>query len=147
MTLRKDPFQESRMLRLHFPLDFERMNVAAAELLHFTDFTSFSKLHTDVKTNNCRVTEAYWRPGAEPVSGSSRSRPTASCATWFVPSSGRSSKSGRGACLSRTSLPSSKPRIAVVLARQLQDTPSISRLSAIPKSCIWTKLLPHISNK
>ena len=54
------------MLRLHFPLDFERMNVAADELLHFTDFTSFSKLHTDVKTNNCRVTEAYWRPGAEP---------------------------------------------------------------------------------
>ena len=66
VTLRKDPFQESRMLRLHFPLDFDRMNVAAEQLLHFTDFTSFSKLHTDVKTNNCRVTEAYWRPGAEP---------------------------------------------------------------------------------
>ena len=30
-----------------------------------TDFTSFSKLHTDVKTNNCRVTEAYWQAGAE----------------------------------------------------------------------------------
>ena len=42
------------------------MNVASSELLHFTDFTSFSKLHTDVKTNNCRVTEAYWRPGVEP---------------------------------------------------------------------------------
>ena len=66
VTLRKDPFQESRMLRLQFPLDFERMNVAAEQLLHFTDFTSFSKLHTDVKTNNCRVTEAYWHPGAEP---------------------------------------------------------------------------------
>ena len=65
VTLRKDPFQEARMLRLHFPLDFERMNVAAKQLLHFTDFTSFSKLHTDVKTNNCRVTEAYWQPGAE----------------------------------------------------------------------------------
>ncbi len=65
VTLRKDPFQEARMLRLHFPLDFERMNVAAEQLLHFTDFTSFSKLHTDVKTNNCRVTEAYWQPGAE----------------------------------------------------------------------------------
>ena len=65
VTLRKDPFQEARMLRLHFPLDFERMNVAAKQLLHFTDFTSFSKLHTDVKTNNCRVTEAYWQPGVE----------------------------------------------------------------------------------
>ncbi len=25
------------------------------------DFTSFSKLHTDVKTNNCRVTRAEWK--------------------------------------------------------------------------------------
>ena len=65
VTLRKDPFQEARMLRLYFPLDFDRMNEAAGRLKDFTDFTSFSKLHTDVKTNNCRVTEAYWRAGAE----------------------------------------------------------------------------------
>lgn len=65
VTLRKDPFLESLMLRLHFPLDFEAMNAAAACLMDFTDFTSFSKLHTDVKTNNCRVMEAYWKPGAE----------------------------------------------------------------------------------
>ena len=26
------------------------------------DFTSFSKLHTDTKTNDCRVTEARWTP-------------------------------------------------------------------------------------
>ena len=30
-------------------------------LLHYTDFTSFSKLHTDTKTNNCKVTSAQWR--------------------------------------------------------------------------------------
>lgn len=65
VTLRKDPFQEARMLRLYFPLDFDRMNEAAGRLKDFTDFTSFSKLHTDVKTNNCRVTEAYWLAGAE----------------------------------------------------------------------------------
>ena len=65
VTLRKDPFQEARMLRLYFPLDFDRMNEAAERLKDFTDFTSFSKLHTDVKTNNCRVTEAYWQAGAE----------------------------------------------------------------------------------
>ena len=41
-------------------LDFELMNEAAARLLDYTDFTSFSKLHTDVKTNNCRVTHAQW---------------------------------------------------------------------------------------
>nr|WP_313966836.1 tRNA pseudouridine(38-40) synthase TruA [uncultured Porphyromonas sp.] len=64
VTLRKDPFQEARMLRLYFPLNFDRMNEAAGRLKDFTDFTSFSKLHTDVKTNNCRVTEAYWQAGA-----------------------------------------------------------------------------------
>lgn len=66
VTLRKDPFLESLMLRLHFDLDFERMNEAASQLMNYRDFTSFSKLHTDVKTNNCVITEAYWRPGAEP---------------------------------------------------------------------------------
>ena len=29
-------------------------------LFDYTDFTSFSKLHTDVKTNNCRIMEAAW---------------------------------------------------------------------------------------
>ena len=36
------------------------MNEAAERMLAFTDFTSFSKLHTDVKTNNCKVTHARW---------------------------------------------------------------------------------------
>ncbi len=40
--------------------DFELMNKAAQILLDYTDFTSFSKLHTDVKTNNCTVTKAVW---------------------------------------------------------------------------------------
>lgn len=42
-------------------LDFDAMNEAAALLPRFTDFTSFSKLHTDVKTNNCRINEARWQ--------------------------------------------------------------------------------------
>jgi tRNA pseudouridine38-40 synthase len=37
------------------------MNKAAATLLEYTDFTSFSKLHTDVKTNNCKIKYAAWR--------------------------------------------------------------------------------------
>ena len=37
------------------------MNEAATILLEHTDFTSFSKLHTDVKTNICHVTEANWK--------------------------------------------------------------------------------------
>lgn len=41
-------------------LDFELMNEAARLLLETDDFTSFSKLHTDVKTNICNVTRAEW---------------------------------------------------------------------------------------
>ena len=29
-------------------------------LFEYTDFTSFSKLHTDVKTNNCKIMHAAW---------------------------------------------------------------------------------------
>ena len=43
-------------------LDFNLMNKAAALLPKYTDFTSFSKLHTDVKTNNCIITHAQWEP-------------------------------------------------------------------------------------
>ena len=56
----KNPFLESFSWSCHYDLDFELMNEAAAHLMHYTDFTSFSKLHTDVKTNNCKVTEAHW---------------------------------------------------------------------------------------
>ncbi len=43
-------------------LDYDAMNRAAAILLRTSDFTSFSKLHTDAKTNICRVTRAEWIP-------------------------------------------------------------------------------------
>jgi tRNA pseudouridine38-40 synthase len=36
------------------------MNEAAHSLYDYTDFTSFSRLHTDVKTNNCRIMHAQW---------------------------------------------------------------------------------------
>lgn len=42
------------------PLDFEAMNSAAKSLIGTHDFTSFSKLHTDVKTNICTVSSAQW---------------------------------------------------------------------------------------
>lgn len=57
---RKNPFNRHYATRITFPLDFEKMNEAAAYLLEVKDFTSFSKLHTDVKTNICRVTHAEW---------------------------------------------------------------------------------------
>lgn len=47
-------------------LDYEAMNRAASLLLETDDFTSFAKLHTDAKTNICRVTQAEWRRVALP---------------------------------------------------------------------------------
>lgn len=56
----KDPFTYGVAWRV-FPLpDIERMNEACKVLFEYTDFTSFSKLHTDVKTNNCTIMEARW---------------------------------------------------------------------------------------
>ena len=57
---RKDPFRHPLSWKCPPDLDFDLMNKAAAHLLDYTDFTSFSKLHTDVKTNNCRITHAAW---------------------------------------------------------------------------------------
>jgi tRNA pseudouridine38-40 synthase len=56
----KDPFKEC--LSLYFPqeLNLEAMNAAAKLLLGKKDFGSFSKLHTDVKTNICEVFSAEW---------------------------------------------------------------------------------------
>lgn len=56
----KNVFKENLAVRLFNPLDFDLMNIAASKLLDYTDFTSFSKLHTDVKTNNCIVKYAKW---------------------------------------------------------------------------------------
>lgn len=56
----KNPFLERFSWNCHYQLDFQLMNEAAERMLAFTDFTSFSKLHTDVKTNNCKVTYARW---------------------------------------------------------------------------------------
>lgn len=57
----KDPFRKEFMAHVKYHLDIEKMNEAAALLVHFTDFTSFSKLHTNVKTNLCKVFRAEWK--------------------------------------------------------------------------------------
>ncbi len=42
-------------------LDLEEIGKCCNIILETTDFTSFSKLHTDVKTNNCNVMVATWK--------------------------------------------------------------------------------------
>ena len=56
----KDPFNHDFSLHLPIRPDIDKMNEAAQFLLGKQDFTSFSKLHTDVKTNICDVTAARW---------------------------------------------------------------------------------------
>lgn len=56
----KLPFSRSYNYRLYGSPDFEAMNRAASVLMEYTDFTSFSKLHTDVKTNICHISHAAW---------------------------------------------------------------------------------------
>ena len=60
VTTRKFPFNRQYRCRLFQTPDFKLMNKAAQTLFDYKDFTSFSKLHTDVKTNNCRIEHAEW---------------------------------------------------------------------------------------
>ncbi len=60
ITTRKDVFSYGIKSRLFFEPDIDRMNAMCKVLMEYEDFTSFSKLHTDVKTNICHVYEAYW---------------------------------------------------------------------------------------
>lgn len=57
---RKDPFLRNYSCELHYDLDFEAMNEAAAHLLLVDDFGAFCKSHSDAKTTLCNVTEARW---------------------------------------------------------------------------------------
>ena len=56
----KDPFRQETSWFIHGKLDIEAMNRASAILLNHSDFTSFSRLHSDNKTNICKIYSAGW---------------------------------------------------------------------------------------
>lgn len=58
--LQKDPFVRAYSCALHYDLDFELMNEAAALLLEYRDFGAFCKSNSDVKTTLCMVKSAAW---------------------------------------------------------------------------------------
>lgn len=60
MSAVKNPFNRHYVAPFYGPLNVEAMNEAAAVLFDFIDFTSFSKVHTDVKTNLCHIMNAEW---------------------------------------------------------------------------------------
>lgn len=56
----KSPFLYRLSWQQPRQFDVDAMNRAAAMLLKVDDFTSFAKLHSDAKTNICKVTRAEW---------------------------------------------------------------------------------------
>lgn len=63
---RRLPFRQGLYTRIWFQPDIDLMNRGAEVLMEYDDFTSFAKLHTQVKTNICHLTEAHWdRVGEE----------------------------------------------------------------------------------
>ena len=61
ISTEKNPFTTETSYTHTGFLDVHKMNEAAKTLFEFDDFTSFSKLHTDVKTNNCKIYQAEWK--------------------------------------------------------------------------------------
>lgn len=57
---RKDPFLRGRAFYFPYRVDVSLMNEAAAMLLHHTDFTSFSKRNTQVKSFICDIRHSEW---------------------------------------------------------------------------------------
>ena len=57
---RRLPFRQGQYCRIYYRPDIDLMNEAARVLMEYDDFTSFAKLHTQVKTNICHLTEAHW---------------------------------------------------------------------------------------
>lgn len=67
ISLDKNPFtQDSAWQHWRRSLDINTMNEACKILFEYEDFTSFAKLHTDNKTNLCKIYKAEWeREGSE----------------------------------------------------------------------------------
>lgn len=60
ISRKKNPFAVDNSWNVYGSLDVKQMNTAASSLFDYIDFTSFAKLHTNVKTNNCRIIQAHW---------------------------------------------------------------------------------------
>ena len=57
---KRNPFLINRSYYYYGELDVALMNKAAKLLMKYEDFSAFSKLHTQVKTNRCLINKAKW---------------------------------------------------------------------------------------
>jgi tRNA pseudouridine38-40 synthase len=60
INLKKDPFSLDYATFIHYKPDVEKMNEAAALLLHYEDFEAFSKVSEDQAHHRCNITFAKW---------------------------------------------------------------------------------------
>ena len=60
ISTRKNPFREKFTHYIFNNLDIDLMNQGAEIIMGFDDFTSFSKVDTDTKTNICKIFHAKW---------------------------------------------------------------------------------------
>ena len=60
ISLKKTPFEIDKSYLYKKTLDLNKMNKCCDILLQYTDFKSFSKSKTDVKTYDCQIFKAKW---------------------------------------------------------------------------------------
>jgi len=60
ISLKKDPFSEDSSWYLYGNINVREMNTASEVLLKYSDFTSFCRLHSNSKTNICKIDYARW---------------------------------------------------------------------------------------
>lgn len=56
----KNPFLQGRAYYVPYSVDMDLLQAAAAEIKNHTDFTSFSKRNTQVKTFECTIYQSEW---------------------------------------------------------------------------------------
>lgn len=56
----KDVFNVDNVYHYTNKLDVDLMNKASTILLEYSDFKCFSRVHSDVKTHICAISEAFW---------------------------------------------------------------------------------------
>ncbi len=60
ITLSKEPFETDTAWRIYTEPDIEAMNISASLLCNYSDFASFCRSNSGVKTTVCSVSDCYW---------------------------------------------------------------------------------------
>ena len=60
ISQKKEPFLNTMFNHISHHLDIDLMNESCEKLIGFNDFTSFSKVHTEVNNFNCHIHQAFW---------------------------------------------------------------------------------------